>query len=241
MPVFRLGNDVRFPRPELAEPDGLLAIGGDLSPERLVEAYAAGIFPWYSEGEPILWWSLDPRWVLAPESVHVPRSLERTLRRGTYDFTADRAFRRVVERCAEAPRPGQQGTWVTRDMVDASCRLHDSGLAHSIEAWKGGVLVGGLYGVSLGGAFFGESMFADAPDASKACLVKLCRRLEDWRFDYIDCQMHTDHLERFGAVAWPRTEFLDRLEEALESDTRQGAWALEGDGPEDREESGCDE
>jgi len=226
VPVFRLSKEVVFPSPELAEPDGLLAIGGDLSPERLIEAYASGIFPWYSEGEPILWWSLDPRWLLEPAAVHVPRSLARTMRRGRYRFTADTAFRRVMERCAMAPRPDQDGTWVTSDMIEAYCRLHELGLAHSIEAWQGEELVGGLYGLSLGAAFFGESMFSSAPDASKACLVQLCRRLRAWDFDFIDCQMHTEHLERFGAAPVPRDEFLDRLGEALHSETRQGCWTL---------------
>lgn len=232
MPVFRLPpEEPLFPSAELAEPDGLLAIGGDLSPERLVEAYAAGIFPWYSEGEPILWWSLDPRWILEPAAIHVPRSLRRALRRGTYRFTADAAFEQVVERCARVPRQGQSGTWITRDMRRAYRRLHELGLAHSVEAWDEQGLAGGLYGVSLGGVFFGESMFADRPDASKGAFVRLCELLAGWDFDLIDCQMHTEHLERFGARPLPRRRFLERLEAALDRDTRQGRWELPGAPP----------
>ena len=233
MPIFRLPPDEPlFPSAELAEPDGLLAVGGDLSPERLIEAYAAGIFPWFSEGEPILWWSLDPRWIVEPAAVHVPRSLRRTLRRGTYRFTADEDFAGVVRRCARVRRAGQSDTWITRDMIAAYERLHELGLAHSVEAWDDEGLAGGLYGVSLGGVFFGESMFSERPDASKAAFVRLCERLAAWGFDMIDCQMHTEHLERFGARPLPRSAFLGRLAEALERETRQGTWALDEGGEE---------
>jgi len=226
VPVFRLDERLIFPPPELAE-DGLLAVGGDLSPDRLLLAYAMGIFPWYDEGQPILWHSPDPRLVLAAGELHVPRSLERTLRRGTFRITFDVAFGRVVDACAAAKRPGQNGTWITGEMRRAYKRLHRLGYAHSAEAWLGNRLAGGLYGVSLGGAFFGESMFAGAPDASKAAFVALVRRLEGWGIALIDCQVATEHLERFGARAWPRERFLAALGNALEVPTRRGSWCPE--------------
>ncbi|MFT3917620.1 MAG: leucyl/phenylalanyl-tRNA--protein transferase [Anaeromyxobacteraceae bacterium] len=226
MPVHRLTRQVAFPDPSLAEPDGLLAVGGDLSPERLVAAYALGIFPWFSDGTPILWWSPDPRLVLLPPELHVPRSLARTLRRGTYTFTADRAFEEVMRRCAEVPRPGQDGTWITDGMVQAYVRLHRLGLAHSFEAWEGAALAGGLYGVSLGSAFFGESMFSARPDASKAAFVRSVEWLAARGVDLVDCQVRTDHLARFGARELPRPEFLERLAAALERPTLRGPWVL---------------
>ncbi len=227
MPVFRLDKRLVFPPPELAE-DGLLAVGGDLSPDRLLLAYAMGIFPWYDEGEPILWHSPDPRMVLTAAELHVPRSLERTLRRGTFGITFDAAFGRVVDACAAAARPGQRGTWITGEMQRAYKRLHRLGYAHSAEAWIGSRLAGGLYGVSLGGAFFGESMFALEADASKAAFVTLVRQMEGWGIALVDCQVSTEHLERFGAREWPRERFLTALEEALVRPTRRGRW---GTGP----------
>ncbi|MFO0584595.1 MAG: leucyl/phenylalanyl-tRNA--protein transferase [Anaeromyxobacter sp.] len=226
MPVHRLTRQVAFPDPSLAEPDGLLAVGGDLSPERLVAAYALGIFPWFSDGTPILWWSPDPRLVLLPTELHVPRSLARTLRRGAFTFTADRAFEEVMRRCAEVPRPGQDGTWITDGMVQAYVRLHRLGLAHSFEAWEGATLAGGLYGVSLGSAFFGESMFSARPDASKAAFVRSIAWLAGRGVDLVDCQVRTDHLVRFGAREVPRPEFLERLAAALERPTLRGPWVL---------------
>ena len=226
MPVHRLTRQVAFPDPSLAEPDGLLAVGGDLSPERLVAAYALGIFPWFSDGTPILWWSPDPRLVLLPTELHVPRSLARTLRRGAFTFTADRAFEEVMRRCAEVPRPGQDGTWITDGMVQAYVRLHRLGLAHSFEAWEGATLAGGLYGVSLGSAFFGESMFSARPDASKAAFVRSVEWLAGRGVDLVDCQVRTDHLVRFGAREVPRPEFLERLAAALERPTLRGPWVL---------------
>jgi leucyl/phenylalanyl-tRNA--protein transferase len=223
VPVFRLDERLLFPPPELAE-DGLLAIGGDLSTERLLLAYAMGIFPWYDEGQPILWHSPDPRMVLRAGELHVPRRLERTLRRCGFRITFDAAFDRVVDACARAPRPGQHGTWITRDMRRAYKRLHRDGHAHSAEAWRGDLLAGGLYGVSLGGAFFGESMFAREPDASKAAFVTLVRRLDAWGIRLIDCQVATAHLERFGAREMPRAQFLAELEPALELPGRRGSW-----------------
>jgi leucyl/phenylalanyl-tRNA--protein transferase len=227
VPIHRLSREIAFPDPADAEPDGLLAVGGDLSPERLLAAYASGIFPWYDESTPILWWSPDPRLVLLPEGLHVPRSLARTIRRGTYAVTADAAFGRVIRRCAEARRPGQRGTWITGEMVRAYERLHRLGFAHSFEAWEGEVLAGGLYGVALGAAFFGESMFADRPDASKVAFVRAVEWLAARGVELVDAQVHTEHLERFGAREIPREEFLARLAHALAKPARPGRWALD--------------
>ncbi len=227
MPVFRLGSEFVFPNPEQSDPSGLLAVGGDLSPERLLLAYSAGIFPWYSEGQPILWHSPDPRAVLAPDKLHVPRSLAKTLRRDRFEVRLDSAFDAVIQACADVPRPEADGTWITADMMRAYGELHRLGFAHSAEAWEDGRLVGGLYGVSLGSAFFGESMFSLRPDASKAAFVVLVRQLARWGFELIDCQMHTAHLERFGAVLWPRQRFLAALERCMQRETRRGAWRLD--------------
>lgn len=224
MPVFRLSKRLEFPPPDLAD-DGLLAVGGDLSPERLVLAYASGIFPWYEEGQPLLWHSPDPRMVLRVCELRVPRSLEKVLRQGRYRITFDQAFDEVMKSCGAVKRPGQKGTWITRDMRRAYGELHRRGLAHSAEAWHDGALVGGLYGVSLGDVFFGESMFARSPDASKAAFVTLVRAMEGWGLTLVDCQVHTDHLARFGATLWPRSQYLAELREALEGPTRVGAWS----------------
>jgi leucyl/phenylalanyl-tRNA--protein transferase len=224
--IFRLPREPVFPDPALADPDGLLAVGGDLSPERLEAAYAAGIFPWYDARSPILWWSPDPRMVLLPGELHVARSLRRTLRAGRLEVRADSAFARVVRRCAETPRPGQRGTWITPEMIEAYVRLHRRGLAHSVEAWAGDELAGGLYGVSLGGAFFGESMFADRPDASKVAFVTLVEWLRGRGFDLVDAQVDTEHLRRFGAREIPRREFLARLARSLRKPTLRGRWDL---------------
>lgn len=224
--IFRLDRRVLFPRPDLANEDGLLAVGGDLSAERLVVAYASGIFPWYNDDTPILWYSPDPRMVLLPSALQVSRSLGKTLRRAPYEVRLDTAFRAVIEACSRVPRPGQSSTWITADMIDAYCELHARGVAHSAEAFQGGELVGGLYGVSLGAAFFGESMFALAPDASKVAFVTLVRALEAWGFELVDCQVRTEHLARFGAEDWPRARFLGALRESLAKETRFGPWAL---------------
>ena len=227
MPVYRLGPDLIFPPPEVAEPDGILAVGGDLRPERLLLAYSQGIFPWYDEKLPIIWHSPDPRMVLMAEDLHVPHSLRKAMRRRPYELALDTAFAKVIRACAQVPRPGQDGTWITDDMIEAYEELHRQGYAHSVEAWEDGELVGGLYGVSLGHCFFGESMFTLRSDASKIAFVSLVEQLERWRIDLIDCQVHTEHLERFGAVEWPRARFLDRLAERLEHETRQGRWAFD--------------
>jgi leucyl/phenylalanyl-tRNA--protein transferase len=226
-PIYRLGRALAFPDPGESHPSGLLAVGGDLSCERLLLAYSSGIFPWYSEDQPILWHSPDPRMVLLPGALHVPKSLERRLSRGDYEVRLDTAFADVVRGCAEVPRPGEPGTWITPEMHDAYVELHERGYAHSAEAWRDGRLAGGLYGVSLGGAFFGESMFAREADASKVAFATLVRQLARWSFDLVDCQVHTDHLERFGAEPWPRSRFLDALARSLTHETRCGAWRLD--------------
>jgi leucyl/phenylalanyl-tRNA--protein transferase len=224
MPVYQLPPEIAFPDPTHAEPDGLLAVGGDLSPERVLAAYASGIFPWPHEGWPLLWFSPDPRMVLFPDELKVSRSLRQTLRRARYDVRFDSAFARVIKECGRVPRPGQDGTWITSGMSRAYTRLHEAGFAHSVEAWHEGRLVGGLYGISLGGAFFGESMFALEPDASKVAFVTLVEQLKGWDFDFVDAQVHTQHLERFGARQIPRDEYLQRLSEALKKPTRRGGW-----------------
>jgi len=229
MPVYRLGAALVFPPPEAAEPGGLLAVGGDLEPERLLLAYAQGIFPWYEEGLPILWHSPDPRMVLRPAELRVSRSLRKALRREPFGLSLDRAFEAVIRACAERERPDQTGTWITDEMIAAYVRLHGLGYAHSVEAWRDGELAGGLYGVSLGRAFFGESMFALRSDASKIAFVHLAQQLVRWGFDLIDCQVHTEHLERFGANEWPRARFLEALAESLAGETRRGPWRFDAD------------
>jgi leucyl/phenylalanyl-tRNA--protein transferase len=227
MPVYRLGPDLAFPPPEEAEPSGLLAVGGDLRPERLLLAYSMGIFPWYDEEQPILWHSPDPRHVLLPSDLAVSRTLRRVLKRATFAVTLDTAFEDVIRACAEGPRKNDPGTWITKDMIDAYCRLFELGFAPSAEAWKEGELAGGLYGVSLGGCFFGESMFARRTEASKVAFVTLVRQLAAWDFDVIDCQVYTDHLARFGATPWSRRRFLETLDASLARPTRRGRWSLE--------------
>ena len=227
MPVYRLSERLAFPPPELAEESGLLAVGGDLRPERLLLGYHLGIFPWYHEGLPILWYSPDPRMVLEADRLVIGRSLRKVMRRAPYRITLDTAFGRVIRACAEVPRPDQEGTWITGEMIEGYEELHRLGYAHSVEAWSGEELAGGLYGVSLGAAFFGESMFARAPDASKIAFVTLVEQLRRWDIGLIDCQVHTEHLERFGAEEWPRERFLARLARALERPTRPGPWSFD--------------
>lgn len=226
MTVFALNARPVFPDPAHADEDGLLAVGGDLSPQRLLMAYGQGIFPWYSENSPILWWSPDPRLILEPSRIHVPRRLERILRQGRFTFTLDAAFERVIGLCAGTPRRGAHGTWIVPEMLAAYCRLHELGFAHSVEAWSGDELAGGLYGVAMGGAFFGESMFYREPDASKAALVTLVRALDRAGFTLFDCQQTTAHMLRFGGFEVPRVEFLSRLQDALELPFQRGTWTL---------------
>lgn len=196
-----------------ADEDGVLAVGGDLSVERLVHAYRRGIFPWYGPGLPILWHCPDPRFVLRPESLHVPRSLAKTMRRGHFEVRYDTAFAEVIRACARTRRPGQRGTWITGDMERAYLALHDAGHAHSVEAFADGTLVGGLYGVALGRVFFGESMFARAPEASKVAFATLVPKLQADGFALIDCQQETEHLRRFGAAFMARDAFCAEVEQ----------------------------
>ena len=212
-----LRGDAPFPpvSKALRSPNGLLCAGGDLSPERIVDAYSHGIFPWFSQGDPILWWSPDPRMVLFPPELKVSRSLRKSVARGLYETRYDTAFRDVMEACA-APRDGQGGTWIVPEMVDAYTALHQRGLAHSVESWREGELVGGLYGVALGKVFFGESMFARAPDASKVALVKLVERLEAGGCRVIDCQQATAHLASLGAREITRAEFSHLVRESIQ-------------------------
>lgn len=229
MPVYRLNDSTAFPPPSEAEPGGLLAVGGDLSPERLVAAYSQGIFPWYNDDQPILWFSPDPRVVLYPNRVRQSRGIRRTLAKTSVRLTVDTAFREVICACATVPRPGQDGTWITQDMLRAYMRLHEAGVAHSVEAWQGDDLVGGVYGVSLGSYFAGESMFHRIPGASLACLMALLAQLAKWDIGLFDCQMETPHVMRLGAVQLRRESFLDRLAVAMKVPTRKGPWLLDDD------------
>jgi leucyl/phenylalanyl-tRNA---protein transferase len=226
-----LKGPTEFPAVEtaLASPNGLLAAGGELTPARLVAAYSRGIFPWYSEGQPVLWWSPDPRMVLFPDELKISRSLGKTLRRGVFQIRADTVFPLVMRACAAIRRPGQSGTWITEEILEGYRGLYELGLAHSIEAWQGDELVGGLYGVALGRAFFGESMFALQPDASKSALVHLVRQLRRWRFEMIDCQQNTAHLASFGAREIARADFTARISELLHYPHRKGPWKLDDD------------
>jgi len=215
-----------FPSLELAltEPDGLLCAGADLSASRLLDAYQRGIFPWYSTGEPILWWSPDPRMVLVPREFRISRSLRRCLRSGRFEVKLDSDFAAVIRACAETPRAGQDGTWITREMQRAYCRLFDLGIAHSVETWLAGELVGGLYGLAIGGMFYGESMFARVPDASKVAAAHLARFLEEEGFGMIDCQMSTPHLASLGAREIPRADFIARLRALVVRAWQPGRW-----------------
>ena len=212
------------PRNALKEPNGLVAAGGDLSPARLLCAYRHGIFPWYEEGQPVLWWSPDPRAVFTPGNIKISRSLEKTLRRGELHCTFDREFEAVIDACAE-PRSEQDGTWITREMRDAYVKLHHLGGAHSVECWHQGQLAGGLYGVGVGQVFFGESMYSRVTDASKVALCALSDWLTAWRYALIDCQMPTAHLESLGAAEMPREQFLERVSEFCNKSATSSAWS----------------
>lgn len=227
MTIYRLFEEPIFPDPEEADPDGLLAVGGDLSPQRLLTAYANGIFPWYADDSPILWWSTNPRLILLPDEFHMPRSLKRVLNKGTFTFTLDTDFEGVINGCARSARPDQDGTWIVEEMVEAYTMLHELGYAHSVEAWQDGTLVGGCYGISLGSAFFGESMFFTVPDASKAAFAVLVKQLQKWDFTLVDCQQTTKHLLRFGAKEVQRFRYMDNLRQAMEVCTREGQWCFD--------------
>lgn len=226
MPVFRLTDQIRFPPPHLAEAGGLLAVGGDLSPERLLAAYRSGIFPWYMVEEPILWWSPDPRLVLIPDDLRISKSLRKIIRQNRFHITCDMDFEGVIRACSvDRVNSGEQ-TWITADMQTAYIDLFRAGYAHSVEAWRDGRLAGGLYGVSLGGSFFGESMFTRVSNASKAALCFLAGCLHRLNFDMIDCQVSTDHLKRFGAREISRRHFLTLLEQSLRKPTLKGRWTF---------------
>lgn len=224
MTIYRLPEEIIFPSPEYAEPDGLLAVGGDLSPERLLLAYQNGIFPWYSDGDPILWWSPDPRLVLYPEKLKVSKSLKRTIKKGKFEIRFDTNFRDVISNCATNFRKGQDGTWITEEMREAYCHMYELGFAHSVEAYLDNELVGGLYGLALGECFFGESMFTLVPDASKVAFAHLVDKLKSWGFRLIDCQVSTSHLLSLGAEEITRGEFLEELDQLDPEFTIRGVW-----------------
>lgn len=224
MPVFLLDEDISFPDPCMADESGLLAIGGDLSSERLLAAYSMGIFPWYSEGQPILWFSPDPRLVLYPHEFKSSRSLRKLLRSGKFDVRFDNDFETVIRRCADASRRFQKSTWITQEMILAYTKLHRKGFAHSVETYQNGRLVGGLYGVSLGGAFFGESMFYEVSNASKVALYYLVKKCLYLDFDFIDSQVPTDHMKRMGAREVARDDFIRSLSTTLRKGTVKGFW-----------------
>jgi leucyl/phenylalanyl-tRNA--protein transferase len=223
MPIFRLGDEIIFPPVQMTSGSGILAIGGDLSSGRLLEAYRQGIFPWYSEGDPIIWWSPNPRFVLFLEELKVSRSMKKALRQGIFRITYDHNFREVVVLCQKSRRR-QKGTWITDDMLEAYCDLHDLGFAHCAEAWYGEKLVGGIYGVSLGRCFFGESMFSLISNASKAALINLVYKLKELKFEFLDCQVYTAHLESLGARYISRSEFCDLLKMGLKHESFRGNW-----------------
>ena len=228
MPVFQLTNELIFPPPHLATDNGLLAVGGDLSPERLLLAYRMGIFPWFSDGDPILWWSPAPRLILEPLELKISRRLNRTIRKGLFRVTMDCAFNQVITSCAHVVRRHEESTWITAEIITAYNRLHELGFAHSVECWQGHQLAGGLYGVGLGGIFFGESMFSTISDSSKVALVYLAKQLTDWDFNLIDCQVKNAHLLRLGAREISRQEFQRRLADHINRPTRRGRWTALG-------------
>lgn len=226
MPIYLLGESTRFPAAENANREGIVAVGGDLSPERLLNAYAGGIFPWYSDGDPILWWSPSPRMVLFPGELHVSKSMRKLLQKEPpwFQWTVDRHFREVIENCRTTPRKGQAGTWITNEMREAYICLHRLGFGHSLEVWQGKELVGGIYGLSLGKCFFGESMFSKVHNASKFAFITLARQLLKMEFLMLDCQVPSEHLKTLGAREIPRKEFLGLLKQGLQSGTRVGKW-----------------
>ena len=214
-----------FPDIEMATEEGLLAIGGDLEPETLINAYSHGIFPWFTDNDPIMWWSLTPRLILYPKEIHISKSLYRIIQSKRFYVTFDTQFTQVIQHCATVQREEGNETWITKDMIEAYIKLHELGFAHSVEVWQKKILVGGLYGVSLGKAFFGESMFHTISDASKVALVTLSQKLQEWDFHFIDAQMVTSHLVRMGAIEMPRNEFKTILQRTMEFSTRKGAWS----------------
>jgi len=218
------GGNIVFPNPDSADTDGLLAVGGNLEVPTLVNAYSKGIFPWYVEGTPILWWSPDPRMVLIPDKFRISKTLQLVVHSGKFEIRFDHAFDEVIEHCARSKRKGQHGTWITDAMIDAYKRLHLAGYAHSVESYSKGELAGGLYGVSLGRIFFGESMFFLIKDASKVALYYLVNKLLEWEFDLIDTQQSTKHLKNLGAEEITRKKFLELLQDSLKKETIRGNW-----------------
>jgi len=224
-PYLDENNTFQFPTPDSATPEGIVAVGGNLSPGMLLSAYNQGIFPWYSDGDPIIWWSPDPRCVIFTDELHVSKSMKKLLRRGQFSITLDRRFRDVITACKKIPRRGQNGTWITDAMLEAYSILHDLGYAHSVEVLDDGWLAGGMYGVSLGSFFFGESMFSLIPNASKAAIIRLNNIIKKMGFLMIDCQIFSLHLRTLGARMIPRNEFLRLLEDGLKSETHRGNWS----------------
>ncbi len=226
MPIFQLDEQLWFPPVEYAEEDGLLAVDGDLSPERLLLAYQSGIFPWYNEEDPILWWSPNPRMVLYPSEIKVSKSMVQILRGNKFSITVDTAFNQVITACASTLRDGQPGTWIVPEMIEAYTKLHQMGYAHSVEVWREDRLVGGLYGLALGKVFCGESMFSSESNASKAGFITFVQWLQQQGYHFIDCQTHTPHLESLGARQIPRAQFLQELSVALYSGLEPAKWAF---------------
>lgn len=224
MPIYQLDDEIWFPHPDLAHDEGILAVGGDLSPERLLTAYYNGIFPWYSNDEPIIWWSPDPRMVLWPSELKVSKSMRKVIRDNTFTITTDTAFAEVIQACADQPRHDQDGTWITNDMQQAYIDLHELGYVHSVEVWQNNELVGGLYGVMVGSIFCGESMFARVSNASKYGFILLVQALQNAGCTMVDCQTHTDHLESLGAAEIPRADFLNHLEQHNQQQILPGKW-----------------
>lgn len=226
MPIYALNDELWFPPIEHSEPDGLLALGGDLSPERLELAYRSGIFPWYNDGEPILWWSPNPRMLLYPSELKVSKSMKQVLRSGKFTVTTDTAFEQVINACSTTHTKGHGETWIVPDMIAAYTQMHHLGHAHSVEVWRDNNLVGGLYGLGMGKVFCGESMFSLESNASKVGFITLVQWLQAQGFKFIDCQVHTPHLESLGAREVPRAHFLDELSKALKADSLPGPWQL---------------
>jgi len=225
MPIFELDNEyVFFPPPYLAEDSGLLAIGGDLSTERLLKAYRMGIFPWFNPDEPILWWSPNPRFVLFPENIRITKNMRRALRNNKFQITFDQDFKGVIEACRDIYRPGQRGTWISDEIIDSYQQLFEMGFIHSVEVWQDDELVGGLYGGCLGKCFFGESMFARVSDASKAGFITLVRNLQEHNFELVDCQVYTKHLESMGAEMIPRESFTKTLNKYNKAPLQTQSW-----------------
>ena len=221
-------KEIQFPDPNQADNDGLVSVGGELSPEYLLAAYAQGIFPWFNEGEPILWWSPNPRMVLYPDRIKISRSLDQRIKSNKFQLLVDEDFRRVIEKCSKIKRRNQSGTWITSTMIEAYTQLHKLGFAHSVQVYHDEELAGGLYGISLGRVFFGESMFFEIPDASKVALAVLCKNLVKWKFHLVDVQQSTAHMRSMGAEDIPRQQFLNELEQALQYPTRKGKWNFDG-------------